>query len=273
MRSHHGRPETASSCASVRSLRSQRGFSMVELLVTIVLAGIIFAAMVPFFANALKHDGKRQPARHLQQHRPGPHRTDSPSRLQRHHAAQSEHSSESSERLRRWPLRHLLLCGWTDQAVHHHLHRRAADQRQESHGERHRAGLGFRDRHADDRQGFGGGHPHVDLGGDSDPATVDLGFVDHGLVQGLERRDVSKATTSPSRASRQTAHSRPRRSGDPLRKQYHAYVDRLPKWELDGWHGLSPTRSRCLASTSRRSTPTFHLLHNARLKFDTRPGT
>ena len=29
------------------------GFSMVELLVTIVLAGIVFAAMVPFFANAL----------------------------------------------------------------------------------------------------------------------------------------------------------------------------------------------------------------------------
>lgn len=33
---------------------SARGFSMVELLVTIVLAGIIFAAMVPMFANALK---------------------------------------------------------------------------------------------------------------------------------------------------------------------------------------------------------------------------
>jgi prepilin-type N-terminal cleavage/methylation domain-containing protein len=33
---------------------SARGFSLVELLVTIVLAGIIFAAMVPFFATALK---------------------------------------------------------------------------------------------------------------------------------------------------------------------------------------------------------------------------
>jgi prepilin-type N-terminal cleavage/methylation domain-containing protein len=31
-----------------------RGFSMIELLVTVVLAGIIFAAMVPLFANALK---------------------------------------------------------------------------------------------------------------------------------------------------------------------------------------------------------------------------
>ena len=31
-----------------------RGFSMVELLVTIVLAGIIFAAMVPLFVNAMK---------------------------------------------------------------------------------------------------------------------------------------------------------------------------------------------------------------------------
>jgi prepilin-type N-terminal cleavage/methylation domain-containing protein len=34
--------------------RDARGFSMMELLVTIILAGIIFAAMVPFFANALK---------------------------------------------------------------------------------------------------------------------------------------------------------------------------------------------------------------------------
>jgi prepilin-type N-terminal cleavage/methylation domain-containing protein len=34
--------------------RAARGFSMVELLVTVVLAGIIFAAMVPVFAGALK---------------------------------------------------------------------------------------------------------------------------------------------------------------------------------------------------------------------------
>ena len=34
--------------------RGRGGFSMVELLVTIVIAGIVFAAMVPFFANALK---------------------------------------------------------------------------------------------------------------------------------------------------------------------------------------------------------------------------
>ena len=38
----------------------QNGFSMVELLVTIVLAGIIFAAMVPFFANALKRTSGRR---------------------------------------------------------------------------------------------------------------------------------------------------------------------------------------------------------------------
>jgi len=31
-----------------------RGFSMVELLVTIVLAGIVFAGMVPLFVNASK---------------------------------------------------------------------------------------------------------------------------------------------------------------------------------------------------------------------------
>jgi prepilin-type N-terminal cleavage/methylation domain-containing protein len=39
---------------SVRARHAERGFSMVELLVTVVLAGIIFAAMVPVFANALK---------------------------------------------------------------------------------------------------------------------------------------------------------------------------------------------------------------------------
>lgn len=38
----------------VRAGRDSRGFSMVELLVTVVLAGIIFAAMVPVFATALK---------------------------------------------------------------------------------------------------------------------------------------------------------------------------------------------------------------------------
>ena len=41
-----------------RLLRPQRGFSMVELLVTVVLAGIIFAAMVPVFANALKETSR-----------------------------------------------------------------------------------------------------------------------------------------------------------------------------------------------------------------------
>lgn len=40
---------------SVRGRHVARGFSLVELLVAIVLAGIIFGAMVPFFANALKH--------------------------------------------------------------------------------------------------------------------------------------------------------------------------------------------------------------------------
>jgi prepilin-type N-terminal cleavage/methylation domain-containing protein len=38
--------------------RSHGGFSMVELLVTIVLAGIIFTAMVPFFVNALSQTSK-----------------------------------------------------------------------------------------------------------------------------------------------------------------------------------------------------------------------
>jgi prepilin-type N-terminal cleavage/methylation domain-containing protein len=37
-----------------RASRAARGFSMIELLVTVVLAGIIFAAMVPVFASALK---------------------------------------------------------------------------------------------------------------------------------------------------------------------------------------------------------------------------
>jgi prepilin-type N-terminal cleavage/methylation domain-containing protein len=37
-----------------RARRAAHGFSMIELLVTVVLAGIIFAAMVPVFASALK---------------------------------------------------------------------------------------------------------------------------------------------------------------------------------------------------------------------------
>lgn len=51
MRSPHGRPRTA--LLSVPRRARARGFSMVELLVTIVIASIVFAAMVPFFANAL----------------------------------------------------------------------------------------------------------------------------------------------------------------------------------------------------------------------------
>ena len=39
---------------SVRTRHAARGFSMIELLVTVLLAGIIFAAMVPVFASALK---------------------------------------------------------------------------------------------------------------------------------------------------------------------------------------------------------------------------
>jgi prepilin-type N-terminal cleavage/methylation domain-containing protein len=39
---------------TVRAHGAGHGFSMVELLVTVVLAGIIFTAMVPVFANALK---------------------------------------------------------------------------------------------------------------------------------------------------------------------------------------------------------------------------
>jgi prepilin-type N-terminal cleavage/methylation domain-containing protein len=39
---------------SARARHAVRGFSMVELLVTVLLAGIIFAAMVPVFASALK---------------------------------------------------------------------------------------------------------------------------------------------------------------------------------------------------------------------------
>jgi prepilin-type N-terminal cleavage/methylation domain-containing protein len=52
MRSHIGRPTTVLPRIHTPT-RPQRGFSLIELLVTIVLAGIIFAAMVPFFANAL----------------------------------------------------------------------------------------------------------------------------------------------------------------------------------------------------------------------------
>ena len=43
---------------AVRARQAARGFSMVELMVTVVLAGIIFAAMVPVFANALKETSR-----------------------------------------------------------------------------------------------------------------------------------------------------------------------------------------------------------------------
>ncbi len=67
MHSHHDRPATAV-CNSPRISRPQHGFSMVELLVTIVIAGIVFAAMVPFFANALNatsRDAERNDAQNI----------------------------------------------------------------------------------------------------------------------------------------------------------------------------------------------------------------
>jgi prepilin-type N-terminal cleavage/methylation domain-containing protein len=55
MRSPHSRLPAASYCDPRRTNGWRApGFSMVELLVTIIIASIIFAAMVPFFANALK---------------------------------------------------------------------------------------------------------------------------------------------------------------------------------------------------------------------------
>jgi len=57
---------------SVRARHAVRGFSLVELLVTIVLAGIIFAAMVPVFVSALKKssaDGLRVTATNIAQDR------------------------------------------------------------------------------------------------------------------------------------------------------------------------------------------------------------
>ena len=51
MRSQNGRRETALSRVH-KCARSERGFSMVESLVTIVIAGIVFAT-IPFFATAL----------------------------------------------------------------------------------------------------------------------------------------------------------------------------------------------------------------------------
>ena len=55
MRSPFSRPVTARFGSSQPSPRSAcaGGFSMVELLVTVIIASIVFAAMVPFFANAL----------------------------------------------------------------------------------------------------------------------------------------------------------------------------------------------------------------------------
>jgi prepilin-type N-terminal cleavage/methylation domain-containing protein len=56
----------------VRARHAARGFSMVELLVTIFMAGIIFAAMVPVFYGALKKsasDNNRVTATNLAQQR------------------------------------------------------------------------------------------------------------------------------------------------------------------------------------------------------------
>ena len=44
----------AAPCVPARATRSSRGFSLVELLVTLVLAGIVFAALVPVFVSAQK---------------------------------------------------------------------------------------------------------------------------------------------------------------------------------------------------------------------------
>jgi prepilin-type N-terminal cleavage/methylation domain-containing protein len=51
MRSPYGRFSTARRATPATG--SAYGFSMVELLVTIIIAGIVFGAMIPFFANAL----------------------------------------------------------------------------------------------------------------------------------------------------------------------------------------------------------------------------
>jgi prepilin-type N-terminal cleavage/methylation domain-containing protein len=58
MRSPHSRLLTAKRLTS-RTMSSE-GFSLVELMVTIVIAGIVFAAMVPFFANAMKASSRDQ---------------------------------------------------------------------------------------------------------------------------------------------------------------------------------------------------------------------
>ncbi len=78
------------------------GFSFVELLVTIIIAGIAFAAMVPVFVQAQQASSGDKTRRHRPQRRAGPHREDPSARLRAHHRNQSQRRRLLLRRVRRY---------------------------------------------------------------------------------------------------------------------------------------------------------------------------
>ena len=136
------------------------GFSLIELLVTILLAVIIFAAMVPLFANALKKssgDNLRVTATNIAQARI--ERVQA-ARLQRHHGGEPE-----LEHVRRRPVRHSFTppkrrASRTPSPPRVRIHKTSL---QNGHRDGHRGRHGLPDDRQHDRHEPRGHHGHHDV--------------------------------------------------------------------------------------------------------------